>query len=667
MEFAEIIFQQKVGSEKNTLTYEIGDLELQIGQLVKVPLRKQCKTGIVWDLHNKKPSFKTSPIKELANDKALLSQGQIKLIKWMADYYFCPIFKILKLFIPKRVFDSKPIRETKYSQAKNCEKIRKSKAKKLSKDQETTLKTIIDSKKETFVIHGITGSGKTEVYYRLAENFIKKGKQVLILVPEISLTPQTIEYFEKALGIRPTVINSKISEGEKYHAWNSIWRGEAKIIIGSRSAIFCPFQKLGLIVIDEEHENSYKQENAPRYSTHKVAEKMQEIYKQSKKSIKIVLGSATPSIETVIKFDKSTIHLKERIGKSVLPEIKIVDLRDEFKKGNYSIFSDDLKKEMIETLGKKEQIILFLNRRGSASSVVCRDCGYSEKCKGCDTTLTYHARTLGIPSLICHHCGEITPPPTLCPICKGVNIRFLGIGTQKIETELAKEFPNARTLRADKDTTSTKHGFEEIYKKFRNNEADILVGTQMIAKGLHLPKVNLVGVILADIGLNIPDFRAAERNFQLMTQVAGRAGRTEKPGKVVIQTYNPNHLSLICTQEHDYEKFLNYERTQRKLIKNPPYSNLSKLLIQEKSLQKCQEMAKKIEDLLWKFAREEKITDEVEINSYPSYLLRLRGNYRYIILIKSTNKQNKTLLEKLPKEYIMNPNLKIDIDPISIT
>ncbi len=663
MKFAEIIFQQKVGSEKNTLTYEIKNLPFKIGQLVRVPLRNQTKTGIVWRIHNKKPSFKTAQVKEIVTEKPLLSKEQIQLAKWISEYYFCPLFKVLKLFIPKRIFEARPIK----SRIRPKTLAKKSPGKKLTKDQKETVNTIISSKKQTFLLHGITGSGKTEIYAQLAKHYIKKDQQTLILVPEISLTPQTIEYFEKTLGQKATVINSKISEGEKYQAWQSIWTEETKLVIGSRSAIFCPFQNLGLIVLDEEHEYSYKQDNSPRYSTHKVSEKIQEISAKSDDPIKIILGSATPNIETAIKYNDSTIQLKERIGKSTLPEVKIVDLREEFKKENYSIFSDTLKEEIKKILEKKEQAILFLNRRGSASSVVCRDCGYSEKCSGCDITLTYHARTLGNPALICHHCGKISSPPDICEVCKGPNIRFLGIGTQKIETQLAKEFPNARVLRADKDTTSTKHGFEEIYKSFRNHEADILIGTQMIAKGLHLPKVNLVGVILADIGLNIPDFRSSERNFQLMTQVAGRAGRTEKPGKVIIQTYNPDHLSLICTQEQNYDKFFNYERTQRKLIKNPPFSQLSKLLIQDKSLPKCQETVKKIEDYLWKIAREDKITDQIEINSYPSYITRLRGNYRYIILIKSKKDQNKTLLEKLPKEYIMDTNLKIDIDPISIT
>lgn len=662
MKFANIIFQQKFGKNESTLTYTIPDfLPVELGQLVKIPLRKKTTTGIIFEIHNKKPAFKTLKIKEIIFDKPLLSKMQIETIKWMSEYYFCPFYKILKLFIPKRIFSNKPIRQSKTSKPKKINKIQ---PKILTKEQKQAIEKILKNKSETFLIHGITGSGKTEIYTRLAEHQISQGKQALILVPEISLTPQIIEYFEKSLGIKAEVIHSKISEGERYKAWKNIWEEKSKLIIGSRSAIFSPFQNLGIIIVDEEHELSYKQDQSPRYLTHKIAEK----YKELKPDIKILYGSATPSIETAEKLKDSTILLTERIGDSILPEIEIIDLRDEFKKHNYSIFSNSLKEELKNIFGKKEQAILFINRRGSATSIVCRDCGYTEKCKNCELPMTYHSKTLEKPALICHHCGKIEIPPSLCPVCKGVNIRYLGIGTQKIESELRKEFPSARILRADKDTTTTKHGFKNIYESFKKHEADILIGTQMIAKGLHLPKVNLVGVILADIGLNIPDFRTAERNFQLMTQVAGRAGRNTK-GKVIIQTYNPGHFALLCAKNHDYKNFFNYERTQRKILFNPPFGNLAKIKIENKSLSRCREEIENIVNLLKKFSENEGIADNLEINSYPSYIAKLRGKYHYIILIKSKseNASIHKLLEKLPKEYIMNANIKIDIDPITIT
>lgn len=665
--YAEILIPQKVGNDKETLTYKIPEnTNLELGQIVKVNLRRKTVFGIVWNISNREPAFRTLEISEIPAKKPLISSKQIELINWMSSYYFCPIHKLIKYFIPNRVFQNKSL--PKRLNNKNTQ-IENFSTQTLNTEQEAAFSTITTENKNKFLIHGITGSGKTEIYSHLSKHCINNlDKQVLILVPEISLTPQIIEYFEKSLGIAATVINSKISEGERQLAWENIWNNKSKLVIGSRSAIFAPFQNLGMIIIDEEHENSYKQDKSPRYNIHQLTNKLQE----QDPSLKVILGSATPSIETSEELKDSTIILKERFSQTTLPKVEIIDLRDEFKKHNHSIFSDRLKEEIQNTLAKKEQAILFLNRRGSASSIVCRDCGYTAQCTKCETPLTYHSKTLQTPKLICHHCGEISKPVSSCPTCKGANIRFLGIGTQKIEEEVHKAFPQARTLRADKDTTSTKHGFKEIYKKFRNQEADILIGTQMIAKGLHLPNVNLVGVILADIGLNIPDFRSEERNFQLMTQVSGRAGRISNEGKVIIQTYNPAHFSLICTQENNYAKFFNYERTQRKLLNNPPFGRLGKLVIENKSLQECQKITERIENLLWKESealKKAETTNLVEIRSYPAYLARLRGKYRYVILIKTRIGQDiiHKLLEKLPKEYIMDSNIKIDIDPISTT
>ncbi len=663
MKYAEVLIPQKVGENQETLTYQIPkNTKVEVGQPVKISLRNRITSGIVWEIHNKKPSFKTLEITEISQSTPLLNNTQISLLKWMSKFYFCPLHKLIKLFIPKRILERKPVK----TRIKKDEQIIRSESLELTPAQGKAVKEILkNDKKNNFLIHGVTSSGKTEIYTQLAKYHIKKDQQTLILVPEISLTPQMIKYFEKSLNLKAAVIHSKLSEGEKYKAWEDIWKNKAKLIIGSRSAIFAPFQDLGIIIIDEEHEFSYKQDNSPRYTTHKIAEKIQELNPNTK----IVYGSATPSIEIAENLKDSTITLKERIGDSQLPDIEIIDLKEEFKKKNYSIFSDRLREELTNTLSKEQQAILFLNRRGSASSIVCRDCGFTASCDNCEIPMTYHSKTLQNPSLICHHCGKITPPLTTCPNCKSIYIKFLGIGTQKIEADLQVEFPQARVLRADKDTTSTKHGFRHIYESFKNHEADILIGTQMIAKGLHLPKVNLVGVVLSDIGLNIPDFRTAERNFQLMTQVAGRAGRSKEKGKVIIQTYNPDNISLLYTQTNDYEQFFKYERTQRSLLKNPPFSKLAKLIIEAKTLETCKNRSETLEKTLWKTAREQNLTKNLEINMYPAYLMRLRGKYRYIILIKSTSKENliHKLLEKLPKEYIIDPTIKIDIDPITVT
>ncbi|MBI4975683.1 primosomal protein N' [Candidatus Peregrinibacteria bacterium] len=665
MTYAEIAFPRKIGLDRETLTYLLPETRENtlIGRIARVPLKNHATSGIIVKIHENKPSFKTLEINEILPEAYSLMESQMRLMEWMSKYYFCPIYKLIKLFLPKKILSGKEIKAYNPTQKDTSEQIIRTKNKTLTKDQKSAIERIIHAEKNKFLIQGITGSGKTEIYARLTENYIKNDKQALILVPEISLTPQTIEYFERHLEIRACIINSKISENERTLSWQKIHSNEAKLIIGSRSSIFAPFKNLGIIIIDEEHESSYKQENSPRYKTHTIAE---EIIGQNPE-IKLIFGSATPNVETAEKLKDTTIILKERIGNSKLPEIEIVDLKDEFKKKNYSIFSEKLGSEIKKSLKRNEQIILFLNRRGSATSIVCRDCGYTEKCLECEIPLTYHAKTLAKPTLICHHCGKLNTPPEVCPFCKSPNIRFLGIGTQKIEDETKKIFPNARVLRADKDTTSKKDGFKKIYQDFKSHKADILIGTQMIAKGLHLPKVNLVGIILADIGLNIPDFRVLEKTFQLITQVSGRAGRAQDSlGKVIIQTYNPENLALIYSQKNDYKNFFEYEIGQRRLLDNPPFSQLAKIIVEDSELKKCMEKTDRLENLLWKTAGENSIKESLEINNYPAYLIRFRKKYRHVILIKAKeNNLIHKLLENLPKEYIMDASIKIDIDPSS--
>lgn len=666
MPFAEVLPLQKVGNDQDVLTYEIPpELNIKIGQAAKVPLRNKTIIALVWNIVETKPTFKTRSLLGILYETPLLTSAQIELIKWISQYHFCPLYKVLKLFIPKRILSEKPIREKK-SPKKIIEKFSD---KTLTEEQIKVIDFILKSpqknKTNSFLISGITGSGKTEIYTRLTDYYLKNNHQVLILVPEISLTPQIIEYFEKSLGKEATVIHSKLSEGERITAWQKIHENKSKLVIGSRSAIFAPFKDLQLIIVDEEHDPSYKQDSSPRYRIHSIIEKLQSFSPQ----LKAVFGSATPSIETAEKLKDTTINLNLRIGKSTLPEIEIIDLREEFKKNNHSIFSERLQEEMRNTLSNKGQILLFLNRRGSATCITCRDCGYTYCCKHCEMPMTYHQSTLSKPKLICHHCGKIENPPDICPNCQGSHIRYLGIGTQKIEEEVLKEFPQAKILRADRDTTSTKYGFEKIYTDFRNHKADVLIGTQMIAKGLHLPKVSLVGIVLADIGLNIPDFRTLERNFQLLLQVSGRAGRSETKGKVIIQTYDPQNAVLKYVKEQNYENFRIFETLERKTLANPPFGNLCKIIVHGKSAEQSRKTAERIENLLHQNSVKLEISDQIEINIYPAYILKLYNHYRYIVLLKSRDRKISLhkLLEKLPKEDIMNPDIKIDIDPITIT
>lgn len=634
--YAEVGFQRKVG-DKDLLTYKASD-DISVGSFIKVPLKTQKTYGIVVKTTKTPPSYKTREIGEVI-DKNLLSKWQVDLMIWISEYYMCPLHKVIKLFVPSKIFNDKKMRALK-AQKESEKNIKKEKIKTLTDEQIKALEKIEKSNEKLFLLHGITGSGKTEIYTQLAQKYTAENKQVLILVPEISLTPQTVEYFEKTTGEKAETIHSRLSEGERIRAWQNIKSGKSKIVIGSRSAIFAPFQSLGLIIVDEEHEPSYKQDQAPRYDARKVALKLAELIPD----LQVIFGSATPSCEAFSNKKFTHLELKHRIDKTPLPKVEIADMREEFKKKNFSIFSDTLHKKIEQALANKEQIILFLNRRGNASAVVCRACGYRVKCKNCDVSLTYHKKME--PILICHHCGKTQPPPINCPMCGSHYIKYIGTGTQKVEEETIKAFPKAKVLRADKDTTGKKHSFEKIYKDFRAHKANILIGTQMIGKGLHLPKVNLVGVILADIGLGIPDFRSQERTFQLLEQVAGRAGRGKKQGEVVIQTYEPKNPAIKAVEDHSYNEFCEQELRNRQSLAYPPFSLLTKLTYSDKSEKKCIEEVKKLEEKL----------GNCEKTSYPALIPRLNGKYRYHILVKN-KRLNKA---DVPEGW------KIDVDPISI-
>ncbi|OMG45092.1 primosomal protein N', partial [Paenibacillus macerans] len=395
---------------------------------------------------------------------------------------------------------------------------------------------IHDEKERTFLLHGVTGSGKTEVYLQTIEEVLNKGKEAMMLVPEIALTPQMVLRFKRRFGDDVAVLHSGLSKGERYDEWQKIRDGRARVSVGARSSIFAPFKNLGIIIIDEEHESTYKQEDYPRYHARDIAQWRSQFH-----HCPVVLGSATPSLESYARAEKNVyelLSLPHRVNQQALPHIDIIDMREELSEGNRSMFSIALRQAIQERLDKKEQIVLFLNRRGYASFMLCRDCGYVPHCPHCDISLTYHKTT---DQLKCHYCGYQENPPSQCPNCEGDHIRQVGTGTQRVEELLQQEFPHARIIRMDVDTTSRKGAHEKLLNDFEAGKGDILLGTQMIAKGLDYPNITLVGVLNADTMLNLPDFRASERTYQLLTQVSGRAGRHEKEGQVIIQTYNPDH------------------------------------------------------------------------------------------------------------------------------
>ena len=511
-----------------------------------------------------------------------------------------------------------------------------------------------------FLLGGVTGSGKTEIYLQALAEAVRLGKRGIVLVPEIALTPQTIERFASRFPRKVAVLHSKLSLGEQFDEWRRIRDGEFDVVIGSRSAIFAPQPDLGLIVIDEEHEWTYKQhDKSPRYHARDVAIKLAELT-----GAVVILGSATPDVETFYHAqigDYYLLELPERVTPSegsALPQVEVVDLRQELKAGNRSLFSRSLSQAIAKAVTNEEQVILFLNRRGAATFIQCRSCGFVLRCKRCEVALTYH---LAQDVLVCHQCNYRTSVPQICPQCLSRRIKFLGVGTQKLEQETSFTFPQARLLRWDRDVTKRKYSHEEILGKFRAHEADILIGTQMIAKGLDLPLVTLVGVISADTGLNLPDFRAGERTFQLLSQVAGRAGRGSLGGRVIIQTYSPEHYAIQAAAKHDYTLFYDNEIAYRRQLHNPPFSQLASLVYSHTNEALCQREAGRMKRLLIEERDSRGIADLSLIGPAPAFIRKLRGRFHWQIILRGSGLS--TFLSPIP----FPQGWTVDIDPVGLT
>ena len=515
-----------------------------------------------------------------------------------------------------------------------------------------------------YLLHGVTGSGKTEVYMEIIAHVIEKGKQVILLIPEIALTYQTVQRFYRRFGDRISIMNSKMSQGERYDQSQRARNGEIDIMIGPRSALFTPFTRLGLIIIDEEHENSYKSETTPKYHAIMVAKKRAELTGSS-----VILGSATPSIESFLQTKEGRMKrytLTKRAKEAMTPVIWIADLREELKNKNKSIFSVKLKELISDRLGKKEQIMLFLNRRGYAGFVSCRSCGYVMKCPHCDISLTSHNNG----GMVCHYCGYSEKQPVNCPSCTSRYIAAFGTGTQKVEELVRKEFPEARVLRMDTDTTKNKGGHEAILAAFSEHRADILVGTQMIVKGHDFPKVTLVGIIAADLSLYTGDFRASERTFQLLCQAAGRAGRDVLPGEVVIQTYHPEHYSIVAAAAGDYEAFYEQEILYRKLLQYPPVAHMLLVLITSKEEEKADHAASHLGEALSLYLKQEQLRLPI-IGPAPAAIAKANDTYRRVIYIKCREYEDLIRMKNYLEGYFSYSeqfagcNLQFDFDPMS--
>ena len=540
----------------------------------------------------------------------------------------------------------------------------------LTDEQEYAYKAVENSIEDLmnseFLLFGVTGSGKTEVYLQLIEKVLSTGKTSIMLVPEISLTPQTVDRFIARFGQEKiAILHSKLSVGERYDQWYKIKKGDAKIVIGARSAIFAPINDLGIIIIDEEHDSSYKSEMTPRYNVKDIARYLAKEY-----SIPIVYGSATPDMDTFYKSTKGEIELLEltkRANNANLPNINIVDMRRELANGNRSSISMKLYESIKENLQNKKQTILFLNRRGYSTFILCRDCGYVAKCKYCNIALTYHSKE---NKLKCHYCGYETTPLGYCPDCKSKNIKYSGSGTQKLEEEINKIFPSAKTIRMDVDTVSKKNSHEDILNKFKNENIDILIGTQMVVKGHHFPNVTLVGVIFADGSLNIDDYRANERTFQILTQVAGRAGRGKDKGEVIIQTYNPDNLSIEFSKKQDYKLFYDTEIIIRKQLKYPPFCDIIIIGFSSENENNVIETAK----FVYMSLKKKIINDNLKIILYkpvPAPVDKIKNKFRWRIIIKCKfgeeiiNSLDKTLNE-LKNKNIKDVKTVIDVNPTNM-
>ncbi len=530
--------------------------------------------------------------------------------------------------------------------------------------QQKAIAPILDSienkQHEVFLLYGVTGSGKTEIYLQSIQEVIEKGREAIVLVPEISLTPQMVHRFKGRFGDLVAVMHSGLSTGEKYDEWRKIHRKEVKVVVGARSAIFAPFENLGIIIIDEEHETSYKQEDMPRYHARDVAIERAKTYQ-----CPVVLGSATPSLESFARAQKKVYHLltlPSRMNNHAMPSVEIIDMREELREGNRSMFSRKLFKMLQERIERKEQSVLFLNKRGHSSFVMCRDCGYVVNCPNCDISLTYHRASGG--KMKCHYCGYETYVPRKCPECSSEYIRFFGTGTQKVEDELGKILPEARVIRMDVDTTGKKGSHERLLTEFKDGKADILLGTQMIAKGLDFPNITLVGVLSADTMLHLPDFRSSEKTFQLLTQVSGRAGRHELLGEVIIQTYTPEHYSVELAGTQNYDLFYQHEMMVRKIHHYPPFYFLALITVSDVELIKVVKATEQIAS----YVRSHVSNQAVVLGPAASPIPRINNRYRYQCLVKykhepELTKTLKTILNQYQKDTKSGLQVSIDVNP----
>jgi primosomal protein N' (replication factor Y) len=643
--------------------------DIVVGSIVEMPFGRRNERGIIIRIKNKESgiSERKYQLKQINSiSKFEIPASYFGIIDWVSGHYFCTRGEALELFLPPKITRMRDKSEARISKSET-----NSKFKKLNNNQNKIFgalkKELTGKDKKPALIYGVTGSGKTEIYLHLAKETLKLGKQVIILVPEIMLTPQTIERFEEVFGDKICLMHSKLNKSQRMKCYEDFSTGTKPIIVGPRSALLVPSENIGLIVVDEEQEDSYKQEQNPRYHAVDLAEKIAE----SNNSL-LVLGTATPRIETYYKTKTGSYNLfeiKNRYNKLMLPPAEIIDLREEIKKDNRSLISERLKEEIARTLKDNKQVLLFLNRRGSSTFISCRECGYVMKCPNCDIPLIHHTSSYNL--VRCHHCDYKSNLISVCPECRSINIKFFGAGVEKVEHQIHELFPKARVVRVDAGTITSKFDYQKLYRDIKDKKIDIILGTQMLAKGHDFPDIDLVGIISADTGLHLPYFRASEKTFRIITQVSGRSGRIHNVGKTIIQTYWPKSRAILAATRHDFEYFYKEEIEHRKESSYPPFSNLIRVVSEDKNIEKARRgIEATVNDL--------RSTNIEFIGPGLCFFQRIRDRWRYHIIIKlaTSNLRLATRAQKdqfstehrasLRSIYLNHQDLTWDVDPVDL-
>ena len=724
--YANVIIEYGVKTLNKTFIYKVPDElkdKIKVGMKVYVPFGKSEVFGFVMELQNNNDTgFEAKEIIRIDNEELVLNKELIDVGSYLSSITLCTLITAYQTMLPsslkikkqehnydkydeyliltdklkameyickyprrnaqikvinnilergkinKKEVSNEVVKILEENKIISIEKVSKYRINKdssevvkkhLTEDQERVYKSVDFNKHDTYLLYGVTGSGKTEVYIKWIEKCIDEGKTAIMLVPEIGLTTQIAKRFYEAFGSDVAIFHSSLSEGEKYDEYLKILRGEVHVVVGTRSAVFVPLKNLGIIIIDEEDSSSYKQDNNPRYHARDIA-----IYRGKYNNIPVVLGSATPTLESKARADKGVyrlLKLPNRVGNAKLPLIHVIDMEPEMKKRNM-IFSEFLQNKIGEKLSRKEQIILLLNRRGFSTYITCSNCGYTYKCPSCDITLTYHKST---NNLVCHYCGYHQKKADRCPKCNEESLNYYGLGTEKLEEKLKEMYPYARVVRMDQDTTRNKGMHERIINDFKEYKYDILLGTQMISKGLDFPKVTLVGVINADTSLNIPDYRSSEVTYSLLSQVAGRAGRSDKPGEVIIQTFNPDNYVIECVKVNSYDKFYLQEMQFRKNLKYPPYYYLVSIKVIGKDYGKTIENAQKAK----KYLDDNLNKETIVLGPTTASVFKFNNEYRMQIIIKYRfDSLLIQTLKELDNIFINNKDnyLEIDFNPLRI-